>query len=374
MPGPKNKEKKKKTKDTKQPDRQMGSLFIQKLPLEIRLEIYSHLFFSTRLVCGERALSRIGRQRIASAPNALTILRTCRQVHAEIGTIWLHQVLFCFESPEAMLTKLANLPIATRVLVGHVRVSGDPLMLSWEEDDVYYRTHQVLKLLPGLALDRLIILGSRVPEVCYETLDKLVHNGAGWKELYYLSHNSTFLGYEHNWFAAVGDPDEDRYLRIPQPAGWQRILEKRDGADTGASVTIFRASSRAPCSVLLQPATRAAFAQTLPPGKSLATFGKEEDAAVMAPGEREKEVLVIVRRGRGVDYAEKENSPYLEDGDIRQDMPGKSWKQIKAKQDKLFSNDDDDFFSDEEEDGPPVVEEYIHGDEYVWPPLHFQSE
>ncbi|KAF7361028.1 hypothetical protein MSAN_01133200 [Mycena sanguinolenta] len=373
MPGPRNKEKKKKTKDAKQPNRQMGSLFIQKLPLEIRLEIYSHLFASTRLVWGERALSRIGRQRIASVPNTIAILRTCRQIRAEIGTIWLHQVLFCFESPEAMLNKLANIPIATRALVRHVRVSGDPLMLSWEDDDVYYRTHQVLKLLPGLALDRLTILGSRVPEVCYETLDKLVHHGTGWKELYYLSHNSTFLGYEHEWFAAVGDPDEDRYLRVPQPAGWQRVLEKRDSAGTGASVTIFRASSRTSCSVLLQPATRAAFVQTLPPGKDLATFGKEEDAAVMAPGEREKEVLVIVRRGRGVDYAEKENSHYLKDGDIREDSPGKSWKQIKAGQDKLLSNDDDDFFSDDEDD-PPVVENYTCVDEYVWPPLHFQPK
>ncbi|KAJ7221954.1 hypothetical protein B0H12DRAFT_1031339 [Mycena haematopus] len=353
----------------------MGSPFVQKLPLEIRLEIYSHLFFSTRLVYGERALGRIGRRRIASAPNAITILRTCRQISAEIGTTWLHQILFCFESPEAMLNKLASIPIATRALVRHVRVSGDPLMMSWEEDDVYYRTHQVLKLLPGLALDRLTILASRVPEVSYETLDKLIHHGNGWKELYYLSHNSAFLGYEHDWFAAVGDPDEDRYLRAPQPAGWQRVLGKRDGAGTGASVTIFRASSRAPCSVLLQPATRAAFAQTLPPGKDLATFGKEEDAAVMAAGEREKEVLVIVKRGRGVDYAEKENSPYLEDGDIREDTQGKSWKQIKAAQDKLFSNDDDDSFSDEEEEeDPPVVEEYTHVDEYVWPPLHFQPK
>jgi hypothetical protein len=96
----------------------------------------------------------------------------------------------------------------------------------------------------------------------------------------------------------------------------------------------------------------------------------------MAPGERETEVLVVVRRGRGVDYVEKEGSPYLVDGDIRTDMPGKTWKDIKAAQDKLFGDDDDDYFSDDEEieADPPMVDQYIHVDDYVWPPLHFSNE
>ncbi|KAJ7491242.1 hypothetical protein FB451DRAFT_1514938 [Mycena latifolia] len=317
------------------------------LPPEMRVEIYSHLFFSTRLAWGERALGRISHQRIGHAPNGLALLRTCRQVHAE--------------SPEAMLDKLANIPIATRALIRYARVSGDPLMLSWEDDDAYYRTSQALKLLPGLALDRLTVLGPRGREVCYETLDMLVRHGAGWRELYYLSHDSTFLAYKHEWFAAVGDPDEHRYLRVPQPAGWQRTLDARDGPASGASVAIYRATAPR------RPGSR-------PPSRHPRRVA---DAALMAPGEREKEVLVVVKRGRGVDYAEKEGSPYLDDGDIREAMPGKTWKQIKAQQAELFRDFDDDPFSDEdseEEEEPCEVDMYIHVDEYVWPPLHFSTE
>ncbi|KAJ7685423.1 hypothetical protein DFH06DRAFT_1277783 [Mycena polygramma] len=371
MPSPKNRDK---GKITKNPQSKEGSLFMG-LPREMREEIYSCLFSSMRLASGERAIGRIGRQRIASAPNMLSILRTCHQVRAEIGTTWLQQVPFSFESPEAMLNKFANIPRETLALVRRARVSGDPLMISGYDDDVFYRTSQALKLLPGLALDRLTVLGPRGREVCYETLDMLVRHGTGWKELYYLSHNSTFLAYEHDWFAAVGAEDENRYLRVPQPSGWQRALEKRDGPGSDASVTIYRATTPAK-GVVLNPASRVAFAQTLPPGRDLHTFGKEEDGALMAAGEREKEVLVVVRRASRVDYAEKEGSPYIEDGDIREHFPGKTWKQIKAENDKLYHDDDDDIlddFSDEEED-PPVVEKYTHVDEYVWPPLHFSSD
>ncbi|KAF7334588.1 hypothetical protein MVEN_02288700 [Mycena venus] len=368
MPGPgKNKHKNKK-KDKRTPNRQLGSRFMQ-LPPELRGEIYSHLFLSTRLMWGERAFGRTARQSIRSVSNALTLLRTCRRVNGEIGTTWLQQVLFSFESPEAMLDKLANIPTATRALIRHARVSGDPLMLSWEDDSVYYRTSQMLKLLPGLALDRLTILASRVPEVRYHTLDMLVRHGTGWKELYYLSHDSAFLAYADDDFMY-----ERRYLRVPQPAGWQRVLEKRDGVRSGASVEIYRATSRRPCSVLLEPATRAVLVQTLAAGQDLTTYGDQEDISLMAAGERDKEVLVVVRRGQGVDYAEKEGSPYLEDGDIREDKQAQTWNQIKAEEDRLLHyDDDDDFLADyEEEEEQPLVERYDHVDEYVWPPLHFQ--
>ncbi|KAJ7901168.1 hypothetical protein B0H14DRAFT_2429073 [Mycena olivaceomarginata] len=367
-----------KKKVAKEPNSQLGSLFMRRLPPEIRLEIYSHYFFSTRLAWGERALGRIDRQRIGSAPNSLALLRTCRQVHIEIGKTWLHQVLFSFESAEAMLDKLANIPTSTLTLIRHVRVSGDPLMISWEDDYVFYRTSQTLKLLPGLSLDRFTVLASRTPEVRYQTLDMLIRQCTGWKELVYLSHDSRLLGYQDSWswWSVASASDEDRYLRVPQPAGWQRALEERDGANTGTSVTIYRATSPRGCSVLLQPDTRAAFAQTLPAGKTLKTFGKEADAALMAQGEREKEILVVVRRGRGADYAEKEGSPYLEGGDIRQKMDseseGTTWRKIKAHQDRFRSYDDDDPLSDEEEEEPAVVDAYTHVDEYVWPPLHFE--
>lgn len=42
----------------------------------------------------------------------------------------------------------------------HLRVEGSTLMLSYEDDDVYYRLASMLGLLPGLRLDTLTVLGS----------------------------------------------------------------------------------------------------------------------------------------------------------------------------------------------------------------------
>ncbi|KAJ7193813.1 hypothetical protein GGX14DRAFT_378656 [Mycena pura] len=356
MLGPGNKQKKKgKTTRTAR----LGSFFMG-LPREMRGEIYPHLFCSTRLVWGERSLGRISRLRITSAPNSLALLRSCRQIHAEIGTSWLQQVLFVFEDPNTMLDKLTNIPPTTLALIRHARISGDPVMLSWEhDDDVYYRTSQALRLLPGLALDRLTVLGPRGPEISYETLDMLVRHGAGWKELYYLSHKSTFLGYRDNdnWLGLTGE--HSPYLRVPQPEGWQRALEARDGATSGASVTIYRAKAPRLPGAVLDPARRAVFAQTLPPGCDVHTYATFEDAELMKDGEREKEILVVVKRGRGVDYS---------DGDIKEARL--TWKQIKG---WLPRWDEDIFYLSDDEDvtDPGVEEKYDSVDEYVWPPLHF---
>jgi hypothetical protein len=50
----------------------------------------------------------------------------------------------------------------------------------------------------------------------------------------------------------------------------------------------------------------------LPAAKDLTTFGKEVDTVLMGSAEREKEVLVVMRRSRNADYAEKQGSSYLE--------------------------------------------------------------
>ncbi|OAA67921.1 hypothetical protein SPI_00116 [Niveomyces insectorum RCEF 264] len=353
---------------------QDASLLMQ-LPQELRDEIYAHVFFSTRLASGARSTARFGGdQEVRSAPHALALLRTCRRVHAEIGTRWLHMVLFSFETPKALLDKLTNVSIATRSLIRHVRVSGLPLVLSLEEDDLYYRTLAVDKLLPGLQLDRLTVLGTRSDKISYETLTNLIRDSDGWKELYYVTHNSAFLGYKDNW-GGFDESEPDPYLRVPQPAGWQAILDARDGAASQPSVTIYRATDPdRPCSVLhahLQ--AREPFVQRLAAGQTLATFGTTEDAVLMQTGQREREMLVVAKRGQGVDYQEKENSPFLDD-DIRKEMSGMTWKQFQA----MYAGDDEDWPSRDGEDGqskkPLLVDAYKHVDDYVWPPDYFINE
>jgi uncharacterized membrane-anchored protein len=78
----------------------------------------------------------------------------------------------------------------------------------------------------------------------------------------------------------------------------------------------------------------------------------------MVPGECEKEMLVVVRRGRGVDYMEKEDSPYFADGDMREWMAGRTWAEVKTGQEQVDVGHG--------EAGLSLVDQYTHVDEYRW--------
>jgi len=368
------KKKKKKRSKPKNPkvqntDPQAASLLFQRLPQELRDDIYSLLFSCTRLAFGERAITRLQRVRIVPAPNSLALLRTCRRAKEEIGQRWLSQVLFSFEGPESMLDKLAAIPIDVLSMVRYLRVVGNPLVLSWPDDDVFFRLSKVLKLLPGLRLDKLTVLGTRYEKVSYHTLDLLIRESSGWKELYYLSHHSTMLAYPRDgWFS--DRTDENPYWRRPQPSTWQDALLARDGESSGALVTIYRATGKGP--TVMQSRTR--FDQKVADDNDPRTFGILEDQGLMAPAEREKEILVIAKRGYGVDYTENPASPLL-DGDIRAEMPGMTWSEIKRELSMLCKDSDDDWSSNDGEDGMDVeADSYKRVDDYSWPPRYFMSD
>jgi hypothetical protein len=120
-----------------------------------------------------KSTSRITTKTMKPAPNALAILRTCRQINQEAGAFWLRHVLFNFERPEDLLDKLSILPPTTLSQIRHLRTSRRPLMLQpiGYDDDVYCRHVWALKLLPGLRLDRLTVLRSSRGEIGYDTLD-----------------------------------------------------------------------------------------------------------------------------------------------------------------------------------------------------------
>ncbi|KAL2760503.1 hypothetical protein ACRALDRAFT_1059708 [Sodiomyces alcalophilus JCM 7366] len=357
------------------------SMFFQVLPQELRNKIYSHVFFSTRLAYGDRALGRIDCVRIRPAPNALALLKTCRRAKMEIGNTWISQVLFSFEDPETMLDKLTALPTPTLTTIRHVRVLGDPLMLSFEDDDVYYRLASTLRLLPGLRLDILTVLGTRMMDVSYDTLDGLIRESCGWRELRYISHRSDVLGFaKPDLPDFFGDEVEThRYWRKPQPAHWQNVLEDRDGAPSKPSVTIYRSTVSDHPGSVLNSSRRTRFEQKAPQDRGAReAFGLTEDAELMADGEITKELMVVVKRGSGVDYEEKKDSPFI-GSDIRRDIPGKTWKEIRHKYiDHLGLDDDDSLFAycedDEDEDHITEVDTYEDVDEYVWPPLHFEPK
>ena len=96
-----------------------------------------------------------------------------------------------------MLDKLSALPSATLSQIRHARVGGRPLILRpiGERQDVIYKLLWVLKLLPGLRLDRLTVLGSSRGEIAYDTLEGLIVDGNGWRELHFITPSSEMLSF-----------------------------------------------------------------------------------------------------------------------------------------------------------------------------------
>lgn len=174
---------------------------------------------------------------------------------------------------------------------------------------------------------------------------------------------------------SVGDPEEYRYWRKPQPATWQSVLENRDGTPSNPSVTIYRSTVSSSPGSVLNVNTRTRFEQKTPEdSEEREAFGIVEDAEIMADGESTRDVMVIAKRGSGVDYEQKENSPFT-DSDILRDMPGKTWKEIRYECiDRIFEDDSDDFLFSDDEKGPMKIDAYEDVDEYVWPPLHFMTD
>ncbi|KAM7209799.1 hypothetical protein V8F06_014820 [Rhypophila decipiens] len=364
---------------------QDASPLFHKIPQEIRDKIYDQVFAYTRLSHGEKPLGRINSVKVKPAPHSLALLRTCHRIKDEIGDRWLRQVLFHFEDPLDMLDKLTALPHRVISQLRHVRVRAQSILLTWpdDDDDVHYTLHYGLKLTPGLKLDVLTVMGYMPgADVQYNTLNRLIRDSDGWKELRFLSSSSKLLGYEYKdyRFRGVTRDMRDLYLRKPQPADWQSVLNLRDGVETLPSVAIYRSKtpggrSSSKSSLMANPANWEPFQQKDIIGNG--RYGTVEDPNIMStPDERDKEVLVIARRGKGVDYQEKENSRYIE-GDIRREAPGKRWKEIRKMciddLDDMYADEDDWPFSDEEDPEPTIPDSYAHVDDYEWTALDFDD-
>jgi hypothetical protein len=232
-----------------------------------------------------------------------------------------------------------------------------------DDDEVYYRLGAALKLLPGLRLDRLTVLGPSMGEIAYDTLGGLIKQGNGWRELHFITPNSTMLGFaKRELFMA------DPYWRKPQPSTWNEILLHRDGAASGAFVTVYQANQCDTSGAVLKPYTRHTFEQKIISPGTLETFGVAEDKELLAEG---KELLVVANRGRSADIAEQNGPPY-EFNDIREWAHGMTWAEIRRQCiDFIIDEDedeDDDFFPRMVD--PVEVDRYNDVDEYEWNPIN----
>lgn len=300
------------------------------LPRELRDEIYSWVFSSTRITFGESEERVSGKELTIkkSRPNSLALLYTCRQIHQETRSVWIGCVLFSFETSCAMLDTLSELPSNTISRLRHVRVSGKPLMLSFDDNDVFYRIAWFLKLLPDLRLDTLTILAGCAsvlglggsPELGYDIVDGLVKHGNGWKRLYFITPDSSMLGCAKStlWLHT--------FVRNPQPGDWNKAICARDGANSGASVTIYRSTIAQP-GVIIHPLHREKYQQHADTDE--VEYGATEDCELMSAENKYKEMMVVIQRGDKADIMEKREPPFDEDFDIRAWAGNKTWKQIR---------------------------------------------
>ncbi|KAK4132440.1 hypothetical protein BT67DRAFT_443651 [Trichocladium antarcticum] len=187
--------------------------------------------------------------------------------------------------------------------------------------------------------------------------------------------------------------DKHQYWRKPQPTHWQTVMAGRDGAASNPSVTVYRAKVPGPHGSILDPSRRVKFQQKPHHGRDLPPHLFPADPELMTGDEQEKELIVVVKRGSGVNYEEKKDSPFIH-SDIRQDLPEMTWKQIRAlcidnqsdgedEEDNQFDGEDEEdnqFDGEDEEAGrphsdkedvPAEADVYKDVDEYSWTSLHF---
>ncbi|KAJ5116956.1 hypothetical protein N7456_001304 [Penicillium angulare] len=178
----------------------------------------------------------------------------------------------------------------------------------------------VLKSLPGLRLNTLTVLGSTHGPTSYMDLQELVRVGNGWRNLHFIAPNSKIFG-----FPAGGFHNEEPICREPQPGLWDTWVSLcRDGPNSGGSVTIYQSTqSNSPGSVF-QTDTRKILKQRSNRRKR-GKFGLSEDMSLMSESEVNKEILVIVNRGRNANIKEKDEPPYFL-SDIR--SWGMTWPEI----------------------------------------------
>ncbi|RYP76920.1 hypothetical protein DL771_001473 [Monosporascus sp. 5C6A] len=296
-----------------------------------------------------------------------------------------------------MLNKLTAVPTDTLSKIRYLRVRGDMLTLTWPDHEYIVPLASAFKLLPGLKLNTLTVLRGHVDLTSYDSLSVLIADGDGWKELRYISHSSSLLGYgapddpiipfDLNDPSIPQDPSIPRdpydpiaswdpnwwppnYLRKPQPEFWRGVLTSRDGVSSNPSVAIYRSPKNGPVGRVIREDSRLLFEQSDTTG-----FGLEEDASLCAGPERFKELLIVARRGHGVDYQVKKDSPFIW-RDIRRACPGMTWREIKSKHIDMRSKSGGGSDSDSDSEDPFAdaftdVDRWHDVDEYVWTPLHF---
>lgn len=155
--------------------------FASKVPPEIRLKIYKHVFSSTRLTHGV-VENPPGTDVVSTytkpCPTALALLRVCRRFNIEIDDTWISQVLFNFLEFWTMLAKLRPLPLRVRAKIRHLRV----LSQAWGLEPTtpfFFNPIHAFHVLWGLELETLTVVGNSQRRANVIMLNQITHKSQG---------------------------------------------------------------------------------------------------------------------------------------------------------------------------------------------------
>lgn len=345
---------------------QDGSLLFR-LPQELRDVIYRFVFSSTSIsyfsvaIIGApnrsprvRAVTRgglpknLGEQRRFKV-NILALLRTCHRINEEIGDWWITLVRFDFHLLNTMLAVLGALPIAKRSMMRHVilhEARETELNSRLFPKDVRhlhnlhqryiisYKLSALFKLLPGLRLDVLELWFGIDTHATLSSFIDLMAEGDGWRELRFFDCYSAPLMPQKDYGRST--------LPLIQPQAWRERLIERDGEASNPSIALFRStlpdSGDYWKSPVFNPATRTRYVHN-PRGLEPEVLAESLRNFFLAAGGKEeshKGLLFVARRGAGVDYTVKLDSPFVSGNDLRRDLPGKTWTEISKCQSRWY--------------------------------------
>ena len=304
-------------------DNQNDSLLLSKVPIEIRKMIFEQFFRSITM-----------RHGLGTTSTTYTAL-----LHSEASHLLALNISLHFRSTETMLDCLTILPSDTIKSLRHIRVRAFPFPIN----RTTYQMAHTLPMFLGLQLDLFEV------EDCYHDpgendpwshcgtyfdVGSLIFND-GWKELHYISPTTEFM---------TGAFDEHQ-RRVAQPSGWREDLLNRDGGDSGATVEMFVANEPGVTRMAENPSSRTAYSAI--PGhlsheRHQPNVISGPNFVMVEPASEEdidrREVLVVVKRGKGVKYVQDGSRFYKK---LQEVFRGKTWQEVKEIR-GVYRNAEDD--------------------------------
>ena len=271
-----------------------------RLPLELRQQVYSYFYASLTLTYPNLACG--------------SLTDVSHQVCEESMPAYYKNVHFSFLNTKHLVDYLANIDSTTLPKLRHISVRGHPFAV-YDIDDRAYTAQffsAVLALFPGLQLSTLTVRDScHEPgaicdlwghEASYTDVEELIMSD-GFKNLIYVSTSDRFMK-----LAVEAQGNESEVSRHPQPSTWDDTVKSRDGADSGAEVTMYRVTGEGCVKV------------------------KDEFETVQHLQRRDQEsqpprpIAIHWKRGRGMDYVQSCQKAQDFDKPLRKPFKRVRWK------------------------------------------------